>query len=654
MKAKLFRKIVELGVKDHMDADAQRNIILSNQVCLLLFCIPIFFISLTLINVGPESITLPLVIQPIIVLIPIYLNMAGFTIAGRLMVSWIVPLVVIAYSIFNKLQGLDLETTSYVGNRFYFVASSIIPFLVFSLGNKKLLLTALSVPLLLILSYDAIHNLFGIGYEQQNLPDKSYSMTTVRSVLSFMIVTLSASFLRKKVEKNERVNTKLIKNLASKNRKIEEQYEHISKQRDKLIHSQEELTTALETIQSQQEVLLGENKSMDYELSKKNKELNKSNQQLIKFNNELQQFSYTVSHNMRGPIASLIGLLRLFDKTDWNANDQEILTRLYKSVEQLDITVNDLSKIIDVRDEIFRIKQKVSLREEIDLVLNNYSREIGDRNIQVKLDIDTVPFFYSIKTMIHSILFNLVGNAIKYASSKRTPLIEITASQNNNIVKLQVTDNGQGIDLDLHHEDVFKLFKRFHSSTEGKGIGLYLVKLQTEILDGNISIESEPDTFTRFTIELPVAHKLDQQEVFSKNYCSIYYDAYLNTIYIKFKGAFNGDEYKEACRECYETFKRNRVPSVLINLRNTYIPNRDDQKWVLDQIIPKASESGLKHVVAVISDDEALGDQLDKIAHLMHKSGLTFESFTSLEAARSWIEQANAHEGSQVFPYNYS
>jgi signal transduction histidine kinase len=112
---------------------------------------------------------------------------------------------------------------------------------------------------------------------------------------------------------------------------------------------------------------------------------------------------------------------------------------------------------------------------------------------------------FSIKSYIKSILYNLVNNAIKYRSSGKDPLIEIGISKANEQIEIRVQDNGIGIDLVKYGHDIFGLYKRFHPSFEGKGLGLNMTKVQVESLGGSIQIASQPGEGTLFTICLPVS-----------------------------------------------------------------------------------------------------------------------------------------------------
>jgi len=99
--------------------------------------------------------------------------------------------------------------------------------------------------------------------------------------------------------------------------------------------------------------------------------------------------------------------------------------------------------------------------------------------------------------------FNLLSNSIKYRDPSRQLIIEIRSGFDHNGSRIEITDNGLGIDLSRFGDDLFKMYKRFHLHTEGKGLGLYLVKLQVSALGGTIIASSKENKYTKFTLSLP-------------------------------------------------------------------------------------------------------------------------------------------------------
>src|SRR5690606_3168449 len=116
---------------------------------------------------------------------------------------------------------------------------------------------------------------------------------------------------------------------------------------------QRKLSDAYDLIEQQKDLLSRQNKTLEYELIEKNKELTQTNSELIKYNTELRQLSYTVSHNLRGPVASLLGLLNLLDFTQISSPNRELIDYIKESALQLDSIIGDLKKIIDIRHDIF-------------------------------------------------------------------------------------------------------------------------------------------------------------------------------------------------------------------------------------------------------------------------------------------------------------
>jgi signal transduction histidine kinase len=106
--------------------------------------------------------------------------------------------------------------------------------------------------------------------------------------------------------------------------------------------------------------------------------------------------------------------------------------------------------------------------------------------------------------MLQSTFYNLLSNAIKFKSPDRKLIVSATSKRVNGHAIIEVRDNGLGFDTKLYQEKLFKLYKRFHSHVEGRGIGLYLIKAQIEALHGTIAAESRPGEGSLFRVTLPL------------------------------------------------------------------------------------------------------------------------------------------------------
>ncbi|MGZ3930568.1 MAG: sensor histidine kinase, partial [Bacteroidia bacterium] len=177
---------------------------------------------------------------------------------------------------------------------------------------------------------------------------------------------------------------------------------------------------------------------------------------------------------------------------------------LFKAVEHLDEIVKDLNKVLQIRTEITENKERVCLSDLVSNISSSIHNLVQKEKAVFITDFSEINHVVTLKSYIQSIFYNLISNSIKYKSPGKPPVIDIRSKIDDGRVKITFTDNGIGIDLEQFGHQVFGLYKRFHASTEGKGLGLFMVKTQAEVLGGNISVQSKPDVGTEFTLELPV------------------------------------------------------------------------------------------------------------------------------------------------------
>ncbi|OUL61709.1 PAS domain-containing protein [Flavobacterium sp. AJR] len=235
------------------------------------------------------------------------------------------------------------------------------------------------------------------------------------------------------------------------------------------------------------------------------KKLEKEKEHLIREltqnNKDLKQFSYITSHNLRSPLSNLTGLLNLIEDIPIeNEELKEILNGFNKSTHLLNETINDLVKVIIIKDNPSIQKEEVLLNEVFENVFNQLNFQIELYKPIIKLKFEKVTVLNINKAYIESILLNLLTNSIKYRSEDRKLKITISANQIDDSISLIFKDNGIGIDLERNRDKVFGLYQRFHNYPDSKGLGLYLVKSQVETMGGTISIDSEVNKGTSFTL----------------------------------------------------------------------------------------------------------------------------------------------------------
>ncbi len=221
-------------------------------------------------------------------------------------------------------------------------------------------------------------------------------------------------------------------------------------------------------------------------------------------NKDLEQFSYIVSHNLRAPVANILGLTDMLQSMD-NDRDEErhIISELAVSADRLDGVVRDLNTILQVRTPVSEKKEIVRLPGLVTEILTGMDALLKNEQADVICDFIAADTIYSVRNYLYSIFVNLISNSVKYRRAGIPPVIRISSVLTAEGVDIIFADNGLGIDMDKFAHYMFGLYKRFHHHVEGKGIGLYMVKAQVETLGGRISVQSEVNKGTTFHISLP-------------------------------------------------------------------------------------------------------------------------------------------------------
>ena len=201
--------------------------------------------------------------------------------------------------------------------------------------------------------------------------------------------------------------------------------------------------------------------------------------------------------------------------------------------------------------------------------------------------------------------------------------------------KLRVKDNGLGMDLDFFGKDLFKMYKRFHLHTEGRGLGLYLTKLQVELLDGQIDIESKLNKGTEFIIQLPVnAIKM----LLDNDSAKVEYLDKSQTIIFTWKKSIESDEYRNTLQNNMDILANSTVKNWISDIRLRGDISVEDLDWMFKNLFSKAHEIGVEYLALVDNNDE---DYRDSFRERANGSVIMVEFFDDLQDAKSWINSSN-------------
>jgi len=226
--------------------------------------------------------------------------------------------------------------------------------------------------------------------------------------------------------------------------------------------------------------------------------------ELISRNKALEQFTYVISHNLRAPVANIRALTEIIDM-DLGGKSKDLIEKMAQSVHNLDTIITDLNQILQVKQLHNAVKEELYFEDIMRSIRLSIKNVIEDQQVTFVHDFNGVSAMIGIRGYLYSILYNLTLNSIKYRQTAVEPIIRITASQDAHYISLEFSDNGKGIDLIRNGDKLFGLYKRFDTSIEGKGMGLFMVKTQVEELGGTISASSTLGEGTTFTMQFPVA-----------------------------------------------------------------------------------------------------------------------------------------------------
>jgi signal transduction histidine kinase len=608
----IWHTISQTGTDANSSWHRNRQVILCNRIAAVLSLLTFLVCSIAVTFFGFSTTVILGFTASITFLIPILLNHLQFPNGSRVFLASSLSVAAILISILDKHDFMLMEEFQYFHFRLMLLIAGLFPFVLFKLDEKKFWIPTAITNAICVIFYDNLHEYFGVGYYQVGFEGPSYYFLNYMTIATALVIGGSTYFLKYSFEETERTNENLIKNLSKANQVIYEQQKLVSE----------------------------ENVQLSQHLKERNIQLIEANEELIRHNSELQQFSYTISHNLRGPVASLGGLINVFNQQNEGFKNNELIEHMTKSLLSLENTIQDLSNIIDIRNNLSQIRQRINLENTLKQIKVLLEKEIAEHHVSIECDFRDCPEIYGAKHMFDSIIYNLVSNAIKYRSPDRKPLIKIQSKILNEKIVLRIQDNGLGIDIPKYKEKLFGLYKRFHTHTDGRGLGLYLVKLQTLSMGGSIDVESKLGVGTTFTVSLPIPDTLQEQILLENDFAKLYFDATLQAVGIHWKQEVATESYNEFLMKAADFVTMYHTPNWISNLSE--LSDRDEKKLngLRLKISSRLKKDGLKRIAVILpranySDYE----QRMSIMKTAYEADLKF--FETLQDAKNWLIEQN-------------
>jgi signal transduction histidine kinase len=235
-------------------------------------------------------------------------------------------------------------------------------------------------------------------------------------------------------------------------------------------------------------------------------EVQRSRTEIIeKKNAELDSFFYRVSHDLKGPISSLLGLHNLVNLEIKDQNARNYFEMYQSQIMRINNIVMDLINLTRMNHSTANLV-RVDFELLLDDCISAYHYLPNYKSIRFEREISPSIEFYSEWAIINTILQNLIENAIKYASSDRESFVKIRIWQQHKHVMIVVGDNGTGIAPE-YQSRIFEMFFRANDRVEGTGLGLYILKRAVERLHGEVQFNSQLNLGSEFTVKLPLTYE---------------------------------------------------------------------------------------------------------------------------------------------------
>jgi signal transduction histidine kinase len=241
--------------------------------------------------------------------------------------------------------------------------------------------------------------------------------------------------------------------------------------------------------------------------------LRRQNEELVKLNRELDNFVYSVSHNLRGPLMSVVGLLNVTRKINKDPELDGLHSMMRSSISKLDDTLKDIIEYSrNSRNTISR--DEINWAEILEKSFTGVEYLVPSGQVTRTQLLQTNALFFSDERRIEVILNNLLANAILYRNKKKGIELKIDIQVNTSTESaiLVVKDNGNGIKKDVL-PNIYTMFYRGTEESQGSGLGLYIVKEIVDKLKGEITITSEAGEGTTVNVIIPNRRKNKSDEL---------------------------------------------------------------------------------------------------------------------------------------------
>ncbi|WP_192825225.1 ATP-binding protein [Rufibacter sp. LB8] len=285
--------------------------------------------------------------------------------------------------------------------------------------------------------------------------------------------------------------------------------------RERIEHDLKETQAELERrVRERSNQLTKANRDLEREVENRKsteKQLIAKNYELVRINADLDDFVYYASRDLKGPVLNVAGLVDALreDLPAGNPEFAQLFSRLDGAVAQINQKLNNLAEVSRIQRPAEEAQQTtVAFDEVLAQVKGDLTEALQISQAQIITDFSAAPTLSYSKENLRSLLFHLLSNSLKYRDPERPLTVTLKTEVQEKFVRLTVQDNGIGMDLSRHEQQLFSLFRRFHDHVEGSGLGLYIIKRIIDNNRGKVEVQSTLGQGTTFFLYF-VNHQIE-------------------------------------------------------------------------------------------------------------------------------------------------
>ncbi len=218
---------------------------------------------------------------------------------------------------------------------------------------------------------------------------------------------------------------------------------------------------------------------------------------------ELETFIYRSSHDLKGPLASIMGITDIAEKDIDDQLGRKYFKMIRSSAERLNHILVSLSDLVRLRNSKITF-ELIDINELIEDLIIKFKLPSSKNRVDIEASIEPIEGFYSNRTLLTSVLTNVIDNSIQFRkrNERIQSFVKINVRNMESGLSITVEDNGLGIPKNLINK-IFDMFEKASVHSTGAGLGLYITKTSIDHLKGAVAVESTEGEGTRMKLYFP-------------------------------------------------------------------------------------------------------------------------------------------------------